>query len=109
MSINIIKELYFDGCQSIIREMEQKSPNVIAAQKKVEDIRAEILRKIPQLSNLLDRYEEAETRVKEEESFDLFQEGFVLGFLFAKKINDEIIKRSEKEDKDERQENAQCI
>lgn len=109
MGINIIKELYFDGCQSIIREMEQKSPDVIAAQKEVEKIRDEILRTTPQLKNLFDRYEEAETRVKEEESFDLFQEGFVLGFLFVKKINDEIIKRSEKEGKDERQENAQCI
>lgn len=109
MSINIIKELYFDGCQSIIREMEQKSPDVIAAQKEVNKIRDEILRTIPQLFNLFDRYEEAETRVKEEESFDLFQEGFILGFLFAKKIYGEVIKQSAKEGKDERQENAQCI
>ena len=54
MGINIIKELYFDGCQSIIREMEQKSPDVIAAQKEVNKIRDEILRTTPQLTNLFD-------------------------------------------------------
>ena len=69
-------------------------------QKEVEKIRDKILRTTPQLTNLFDRYEEAETRVKEEESFDLFQEGFVLGFLFAKKIYGEIMKRSTKEGKD---------
>ena len=86
MGINIIKELYFDGCQSIIRKMEQKSPDVIAAQKEVENVRARILKEYPQLVNPLDQYEAAEIRLKEEESFDLFQEGFTLGFLFAKRI-----------------------
>lgn len=86
MGINIIKELYFDGCQSIIRDMEKKTPDVIAVQKEVESVRARILKEYPQLTSLFDQYEEAEIRLKEEESFDLFQEGFTLGFLFAKKI-----------------------
>ena len=86
MGINIIKELYFDGCQSIIREMEQKSPDVIAAQKEVEKIKSRILKEYPQLRELVDQYENAEIHLKAEESFDLFQEGFILGFLFAKKM-----------------------
>lgn len=33
MGINIIKELYFDGCQRVIREIEKKTPAVMTAQK----------------------------------------------------------------------------
>ena len=86
MSINIIKELYFDGCQRLMRELEQASSEVINAKEKVEKIAGDLKEKCPGLKELLDEYEEAQTLLKVEEAFDIFQEGFKLGFSFGNSL-----------------------
>lgn len=86
MGINIIRELYYDGCRSIMRELEQSSPEVISAKNELKRIQKELYDKHPEVRNLIEKYEDAEIQLKEEEASDLFQEGFVLGFLFAKKV-----------------------
>lgn len=87
MSINIIKELYFDGCQRLMRELEQSSPEVIKAKEKTEKIAGDLKEKCPGLKELLDEYEEAQTLLKVEEAFDIFREGFKLGFCFRNNID----------------------
>lgn len=87
MGINIIKELYFDGCQRLMRELEQASPEVIKAKEKAEKIAGDLKEKCPGLKGLLDEYEEAQTLLKVEEAFDIFQEGFKLGFCFRNNID----------------------
>lgn len=87
MSINIIKELYFDGCQRLMRELEQASPKVIKAKGRAVKIAEEFRIKNPNLKELLDEYEEAQTLLKVEEVFDIFQEGFKLGFCFRNNID----------------------
>lgn len=42
MSINIIRELNFDGCQRLMRELEQASPEMIKAKEKLEKISSEL-------------------------------------------------------------------
>lgn len=86
MSINIIKVLYFDGCQRLMSELEQASSEVIKAKEKVEHIASELRVKNPGLKELLDEYEEVQTLLKVEEAFDIFQEGFKLGFCFRNEI-----------------------
>ena len=42
MGINIIKELYFNGCRRLMRELEQASPEMIKAKEKLEKIASEL-------------------------------------------------------------------
>ena len=82
MGINIIKELYFNGCRRLMRELEQASPEMIKAKEKLEKIASELRTKNQNLNELLDEHEESQTLFKVEEAFDLFQEGVKLGFCF---------------------------
>ena len=75
MSINIIRELNFDGCQRLMRELEQASPEMIKAKEKLEKISSELRTKNQNLNELLDEHEESQTLFKVEEAFDIFQEG----------------------------------
>ena len=80
MSIKIIRELYSDGCQRLMRELEQGSPEVVKTKGKVEYIASELKAKNPDFYEMLDKYEEAQIQLKVEEAFDIFQKGFKLGF-----------------------------
>ena len=49
MSINIIRKLYFDGCQQMIGEMEKKTHSGNGTQEEVGKIRERILKNIESL------------------------------------------------------------